>query len=686
VIAAYLEAIDAGWAPPREEVLSSYPELAADLSAFFHYQDEISRLALPSATPAGCTPKPTGRHAETRPGQETLDTPTAAVAPYPAPAEPLQGLRCLGDYDLLGEIRRGGMGVVYKARQRSLNRIVALKTLRTGPDASLAEVQRFRNEAEQAANLDHSHIVPIYEVNEFYGLVYFSMKLFEGGSLSDNLGRFTNDPRASARLLVQVARAVHHAHQRGILHRDLKPANILLDKDGQPHVGDFGLAKRLPLADGGLQTKDEQAADTSLSSLPHSAHRTPHSDLTEAGAVVGTPGYMAPEQAAGARVLTTAADVYGLGAVLYKLLTGRPPFDGSNREETVRRVRAEEPKPPRTLAPRVDPRLEAVCLKCLRKDPDRRYASAEALAEDLERWLTGEPPLAWPQPWRLRAWRAVRRHLAVCAIVAVCAFGAALAVLAAYYDPDRPLHQARARLARGEPVTFVGETGPPAWWGWNSGEDATTLTRRKDRPFALATLAAGQFKLLPDPGTDRFRFRAEIRHDEAVQIGEVGLYFGFHTDPTPTGVAHFWCELTFADSGGAARMHWPRGQELKGPPTFNRLHLRVFRRLEPEGRQLPISTPIFLTYLPAPNAGPSPWRKVAVEVTPERVRVFWEGQAIPKGEISVDGLNQHVNNTYKLITRGNPGALFAFAPRGAFGLFVSRGKASFRNVAVEPIR
>ena len=688
VIAAYLEAVDAGWAPPREDVLASYPDLSADLSAFFVCQDEISRLAFPAAPvppPARPPTESTGRRAETRDGRRSEELTTAALRPAaPSAASPADGLRAVGDYDLLGEIRRGGMGVVYKARQRSLNRVVALKMMRAGPWATPAEVQRFRNEAEDAANLDHPNIVPIYEVGEFLGLVYFSMKLFEGGSLTDQLDRFTSDPRAAARLLATVARAVHHAHQRGLLHRDLKPGNILLDKDGQPHVSDFGLAKRLTPAPAEAALPAAPAPPQGVNGLTLSA--PPEAGLTEAGAVVGTPGYMAPEQAEGQKSLTTAADVYGLGAVLYKVLTGKPPFEGATPEEVRRRVAAGNPRSPRALNPRVDKRLEAVCLKCLQKDPARRYASAQALAEDLERWLAGEPPLAWPLPWPRRAWRAARRHLAVSAAVAVCAFALALALAAAYFDPDRPLHAIEARLAEGKPATLIAALGPPAWYRWSQGADATKLTLAADQPFALETLAGGQLKLLPDPKTNCYRFRAEVCHVQAMDVSEVGLFFGFHTAPTATGVAHFWCALTFADRGINARAHWPKGQELKGPPSYSRLGLTAHRLTEPNGDHRPMPAKVSLTFPPPAHGQPAPWRKLAVEVTPKAIRVLWEEKMIPDGEISVDRLTTHVNNTYKLIGQGKPGPLFQFNPRGALGLVVSRGKAAFRNVAVEPLR
>ncbi|MCX6927450.1 MAG: protein kinase [Verrucomicrobia bacterium] len=280
-----------------------------------------------------------------------------------------------GGYELLGEIGRGGMGVVYRARQLTINRVVALKMLLHGRFSDAAFVERFRLEAEAAAHLDHPNIVPIYEVGQHAGQPYYSMKLIEGRSLdqvSAECGmRNAEYKRSSAawvrravELLTAIARAVQYAHEHGVLHRDIKPHNILLDAEGQPHLTDFGLAKLLDQDSG----------------------------LTMSASVIGSPGFMAPEQAAGkTRQVTTAADVYGLGAVLYVLLTGKPVFQADTLLETVRSVIEQEPVRPRLLNPAVDRDLETICLNCLQKEPAKRYASAHALAEDLECWLRAEP-------------------------------------------------------------------------------------------------------------------------------------------------------------------------------------------------------------------------------------------------------------------------------------------------------
>jgi tetratricopeptide (TPR) repeat protein len=316
-------------------------------------------------------------------------------------------------YELIGELGRGGMGVVYKARQIAADRVVALKMIRTDgpPDADLAA--RFRTEAEAAAQLQHPHIVQIFEVGAHRGRPFFAMEFVEGGTLADRLSAGPLPPADAAALLLPLARAVAAAHARGVLHRDLKPANVLLAEEAMsgekaagdpttlpphqltnPKIADFGLAKRLDRA----------------------------SDQTRTGAVVGTPSFMAPEQAAGpSRELTPAADIYALGATLYACLTGRPPFQAATVLETIEQVRTREPAPPRLLQPGVPRDLETICLKCLRKEPSQRYASATDLADDLERYRVGRPIVARPIGRAARAMRWCRRNPVVAGLAAALA-------------------------------------------------------------------------------------------------------------------------------------------------------------------------------------------------------------------------------------------------------------------------
>src|SRR5205085_877491 len=299
----------------------------------------------------------------------------------------------LGDYELLEEVGRVGQGVLFRARQKSLNRVVALKVISLGQWASKAHLKRFRLEAEAAARLEHPGIVPIHEVGERDGSCYFSMKFVEGGQLDEVARSATADSSSGARepmpirraveLIAKVARTVHYAHEHGILHRDIKPGNILLDVKGEPHLTDFGLARLVE----------------SESSVTHTLD------------VLGTPSYMAPEQAVGNNAaVSSVTDVYGIGAVLYQLLTGHPPFAGGTSYETIKLLLDTEPRQPRLLNSKIDRDLSTICLKCLEKDPKRRYSSALALAEDLEHWLKHEPIQARHTGVLARGRKWVRRN------------------------------------------------------------------------------------------------------------------------------------------------------------------------------------------------------------------------------------------------------------------------------------
>jgi serine/threonine-protein kinase len=386
VLAALLKAQERGDTPDPADWQARYPEFEAELREFFFSDDRLRSVTGPL-------------RAVLKPEEPSIGVKLSLEDALPdvGPGQ------TFGAYELLEEIGKGGMGVVYKARQKAPDRLVALKIIATGRGATAQEIERFRNEADMAGQLDHPNVVPVYQVGEQGGLVFFSMKLIEGGTLADHLrgARFQRaqfpegtlktcptptDPRTAARLMAQVARAVHHAHQRGVLHRDLKPSNVLLDADGLPHVSDFGLAKHVE-ADG---------------------------NLTQSGAFVGTPLYMAPEQTTGKRgAVTVATDVHGLGAVLYALLTGQPPWGGETVLDTLEQVKTLEALPPSRSNPRMDRDLDTICLKCLEKEPSRRYSSAAALADDLEAWLKGEPIAARPINRLARLWRRCRRHKAL---------------------------------------------------------------------------------------------------------------------------------------------------------------------------------------------------------------------------------------------------------------------------------
>jgi len=338
------ELLESGGSP--EEACRACPELLPAVSAGLQQlrllELEVDALFPPSTSPDG--------------GSTNVTLPAAGLPHVPG-------------YEVQGELGRGGVGVVYRAQHLRLNRSVALKMLLAGPYAQPEERARFLREAEAVAALRHPHIVQVYDAGEMDGRPYFTMELVEGGSLAQKIAGMPQPARPAAELLAVVAEAVHAAHQNGIVHRDLKPANVLLTADGTPKISDFGLARQL---EGGAE-------------------------LTLSGTPMGTPSYMAPEQARGDRkAIGPATDVYALGAILYELLTGRPPFRAASATATLQQVVADEPVPPARLNPQVPRDLQTICLKCLHKEPSRRYASAQALADDLNRFRRGEPVLARP--------------------------------------------------------------------------------------------------------------------------------------------------------------------------------------------------------------------------------------------------------------------------------------------------
>jgi TolB-like protein/Tfp pilus assembly protein PilF/predicted Ser/Thr protein kinase len=391
-----------------------------------------------------------------------------------------------GDYELLEEIGRGGQGVVYRARQKSLNRTVALKVIGLGQWSSMPHLKRFRHEAEAAARLEHAQIVPIYEIAERDGSCYFSMQFIEGGQLDQVLKREPMSPRRATELLVKIARTVHFAHEHGILHRDIKPGNILVDKNGEPHLTDFGLARLI-----------EQ-----------------QSTVTNSFDVLGTPSYMPPEQAAGhTKELTAAADVYSLGAVFYQMLTGEPPFAGGTTYETIRMVLESEPRNPRTRNPKVNVDLATICLKCLEKDPARRYQSAAALGDDIERWLKHEPIQARRTGMFDRGRKWLRRNPTTALVAALLAgLIAAVAVIVSKSDLFRRIPSSGVAV-----LPFENLSGNPDNAYFVDGIQEEILTR-------LASIA--DLKVISRMSTQHYQNKPRNLREIAKQLGVANIVEG----------------------------------------------------------------------------------------------------------------------------------------------------------------
>lgn len=423
---------------------------------------------------------------------------------------PPKRIRYFGDYELVQEIARGGMGVVYKARQVSLNRQVALKMILAGDFSSPAMVERFRTEAEAAARLEHPNIVPIYEIGEQDGQHYFSMRFVEGGTLTHALAKGKPSAREAAELMVKVARALHHAHQRGIIHRDLKPGNILLDETGNPHVTDFGLAKLLEL----------------------------ERSLTQSATVLGTPAYMAPEQAQGQmKKATTAVDVYSLGSILYELLTGRPPFLGRSALELLVQVRDREPPSPQSLVPSLSRDLTVICLKCLEKDPERRYGSAEALAEDLQRWLNHQPILARQTTAFERVGKWARRKPVVAGLLAVLH----LVLLGGIAGIVRYSNRATAEAERAnrEAENARVEASRADAESWTANFNEARAWRIAGGPGARIRSSALVQKLVQRPGLTE-RQTLDLREEVIAQLALVDIRNAEHRVSKPSSRPLVW--------------------------------------------------------------------------------------------------------------------------------------------------
>jgi hypothetical protein len=602
------------------------------------------------------TPTP-GHTALYSPAIEEERSDQQATTPQPPAPSPLSpGRRHFGKYELLEEIAQGGMGVIYKAHDLLLNRVVALKMIRSGLFASTEEIQRFYREAQAAAKLKHDHIIALYEIDQCEGQHFFTMAFAARGSLSRNFELFAGDPRATAALVQKVARAVQYAHDNGILHRDLKPGNVLLDERGEPLVSDFGLAKFL----------DSE------------------SELTQTHQLLGTPAYLAPEQITrGSGHATRQTDVWSLGILLYELLACRRPFKGESRDELYQLIRTADPEHLTGVRSGVDQALETIVWKCLEKEPGQRYQSAGELADELGRWLRGEPIRARPQSWWGRTRRSLRRHwLAVLAVLLGGLAALAVTVLlssGAPEDPEAPVRAALLRLGRGEKATLLGATGEPIYSRWVYSQGAHVVPDENDGVFTLSAMHTCLLELLPNLPVTHYRFEAEVRHDETGKsdTGSVGIYCLHAAQPTKQGVEHLFCMLHFNDR----KAEFPVGPLLKPTRMEASIRFGVQRRRDPspaDGQDALLGKRF--DPITKQNEHAKTWRRLAVEVRPDGIEAFWEGQSI--GRVS----RERLEGAAKLTSTSSPNPEYRpdFWPRGGLGLFIWNGVASFRNVSVEP--
>jgi serine/threonine-protein kinase len=645
----------AGDAARVEEYLERFPELLADtgelielVAAEYRYRQHLNQQ--PTASEFVERFPQYGEALKSILQGGTRETVETVATPGRAPRQPLPESE--GRYRVEGEVARGGMGVVYKARDTVLGRVVALKAIRSGTLANAEEVERFYREARAVAQLKHRHIISVYDFGQMQDQLYFTMELAERGSVAHHLDRLRQDVRAAVVLLEKVARAVQCIHEHGLLHRDLKPANILLGQGDEPLVSDFGLAK--------------DVAGTS-------------EELTRTGLQPGTPAYMAPEQAmAESRQIGPGTDIWALGVILYEVLCGRRPFAGTSADAVKSAIVQTDPARPRSLQPRLDRALETIILKCLEKDPARRYPSAGALADDLGCWLRGEPIKAQPVDWlrRLGRWTRHRpkRVAAVAVLLLACV---AVPVVLHQMDPDRPLKsEILPRLKRQESVVLIGSHGPPRWFAWRL--PGTVASTTPDAVFSIHSGAMSLLELLPEPGMERYRLRAEVRQEASSPNGDVGLYLSYSKHQLPAGEVHCFLALRFADWGSRAR-------DDKGKPDARLTLAMVHHCQSPSGIVFNRESQLdpqkaFAPFYLSRTVG---WRQLTLEVTPERVDVFWGdrekvGSLTRAARLEAAGKMLRKRPDMQAV---NP----EFSPTQALGLFVDQSAASFRNVVIEPL-
>jgi serine/threonine-protein kinase len=578
-------------------------------------------------------------------------------------------LEMFGKFEVLTELGRGGQCRVHKARDRKLGWIVALKRLL--PGSTPAARKRFLEEARAIASLKHPNIVEIRELGEVDDEPYHVLEYLEGGSLADELARREKAGQPfhaveAARLVECLARAVACAHGQGILHRDLKPGNVLLTADGTPKVADFGLARQVD----GEQT------------------------LTTGPVLFGTVPYMSPEQAAGNRQPSFSMDVHALGVILYRLLAGRVPFQGADRNETLQLIQNHPPEPPSKYRPGLDRDLEAICLECLEKKPSRRYRSAAALADDLAAWQGDDPVSVRPRGFLGGAARRARRHPVVTALILCALLGAVLLGGALwYYDPERPIREIERELARGNAVTLIGEKGSPRWSRlWLSDNETKTFPDPDDGTFTLDSSDLAMLELVRDPQMTRYRLRAQVRLNRDGRPGKVGLFVRHRELPAEDGPAQSAVHLWYNDLRNESALPAGVPEHIRLPDLGNAIDLFVYlyQRRGGNHRDFPIHADGVAPgrFKVNPQRVEKTWRDLVVDVTPEEVRCTWDG--IASGPVRparyADFLEEHLRDCKVHKAAGlNRTPEDCLPVRGGVGLVVLRVAASFRSVKIEPL-
>jgi serine/threonine protein kinase len=590
-----------------------------------------------------------------------------------ADAATMEACRRIGPYEVLAEIARGGMGMVFKVRDPRLGRVVALKMIRGGSFCNPEELRRFQREAKVQAQVTHRHLLPVLDVGEHKGEQYFTMPYVAGGTAAKRLQEFVGQPKKAVAVVEKVARAVAYAHQQGILHRDLKPSNILLDEEGEPLVADFGLAK---------QTDSSE-------------------QLTRSNQMIGTPPYMAPEQAdpGSLHEVTPRTDVWSLGVVLYELLTGKLPFPGKTNTEVFAKVRRQEPPPPRRYLKDLDPALEKIILRCLEKEPTYRYPTAADLADDLAKWQKGEKVAPSPVPFSVRLRRRLDRW-PVLKLLGAAALALLLVVIlwlalpprgaehvgsAPQVAETRPQEQdywawVREELRAGRSVPLIPTVGGPVKMGERLGNIRDMLSQHERyRSFYVLGDGICRIPLLPQGCLpESYRIRLRLKHDTP-KFGVVGIYALCNRVSLPDGrEAVCYVSLTIGKHG-TVEDEYKRSNSV----------LWLWGHLEPVGAwaaQVKPRTWENSTPQPPSKLGPPPqdgWRTLVLEVRPKYVRIYLDGTQLEQvGTRHFLPAQRNVKPPLPVTPEEAPNA---FATNGELGLFAYSAGMTVQDMVVEPL-